>query len=341
LIGVSATGWNNNPHILFNAEVQREGAEIVKATNKLVAKLIGINAAARTTCCKPAGNASVLLKTASGVGGEHSPTYLRYVTFSRETEVAKTFLETNPSMCEPRVNSDTDIMVAFPCVSSEHSIYKKDIYGTIQMEQVMLTQQNWIEYGTNVELCTDVRLRHNVSNTITVDDWDAVARFAYDNRQWFCGLSFMGIYGEKEYAQAPFTTVYTEQQLLDMYGTGALFASGMIVDALHAFSENLWLACSTARGYGEHLDVNTNNALKIDWVRRFDKFANNYFNGDKELTSHCLKDVHNLHKWERIQHSLVDIDWGKALTKQVEIDIDVMGGAACSIDFATGQSTCK
>lgn len=307
----------------------------------MVAELIGINPAARTTCCKPAGNASVLLQTASGVGGEHSETYLRYVTFNKETEVAKVFLKDNPNMCEPRINSDTDIMVAFPCVSSPHSIYKKDIYGVIQMEQVKLTQQNWIEYGTNEDLCTDKRLRHNVSNTITVDDWDEVIKFAYDNRQWFCGLSFMGIYGEKEYAQAPFTTVLDEQKLLDIYGTGCMLASGLVVDALHAFDNNLWNACATARGYGDNLVVSTENVLKIDWVRRFKKFALNYFKGDEEITSHCLKDMYNLHKWERIQHSLKGIDWVSELTDKVELDIDTMGGAACSIDFATGQSNCK
>lgn len=48
LIGVSITGWMNNP-MLFDAEILKEGANVVKYTNKLISELIGINPAARTT----------------------------------------------------------------------------------------------------------------------------------------------------------------------------------------------------------------------------------------------------------------------------------------------------
>ena len=40
LLGVSVTGWMNNPDVLLDAEIQREGAEIVKRVNKEVAELI-------------------------------------------------------------------------------------------------------------------------------------------------------------------------------------------------------------------------------------------------------------------------------------------------------------
>ena len=62
LLGVSITGWMNNPK-LFNPELLQEGTEIVKKTNKEVAKLIGINPAARTTCVKPSGNACTTFDT--------------------------------------------------------------------------------------------------------------------------------------------------------------------------------------------------------------------------------------------------------------------------------------
>ncbi len=74
LLGVSITGWMNNPK-LFNAELLKEGAEVVKRTNKEVAQIIEINQAARTTCVKPSGNASVVLGTASGIHPEHSEKY--------------------------------------------------------------------------------------------------------------------------------------------------------------------------------------------------------------------------------------------------------------------------
>ncbi len=50
LLGVSITGWMNSPDVLFDEEVQREGAEVVLKVNEEVSKLIGINLAARATC---------------------------------------------------------------------------------------------------------------------------------------------------------------------------------------------------------------------------------------------------------------------------------------------------
>lgn len=49
LIGVSITGWMNNPK-LFNKEWLKNGALLVKNVNKQLAELLGINPAARTTC---------------------------------------------------------------------------------------------------------------------------------------------------------------------------------------------------------------------------------------------------------------------------------------------------
>lgn len=63
LLGVSITGWMNNPQILLNEEILKEGAKLVKSVNKKVAELIGINPAARTTCVKPAGNACTTFDT--------------------------------------------------------------------------------------------------------------------------------------------------------------------------------------------------------------------------------------------------------------------------------------
>lgn len=62
LLGVSVTGWMNNPK-LFNPELLKEGANLVKTINKEVAKIIGINPAARTTTTKPSGNACTKIST--------------------------------------------------------------------------------------------------------------------------------------------------------------------------------------------------------------------------------------------------------------------------------------
>jgi ribonucleoside-triphosphate reductase (thioredoxin) len=332
LIGVSITGWMNNPDILFDKETMKKGAEIVKQTNKQVAKLLGINQAARTTCVKPSGTASVSLGTASGIHGEHSPLYIRNVQMNEQDEVLALIKQTNPEMVEKSVwsTNGTDFVVGFPVASKQGSIYKHDLLGVKQLEYVKLAQQNWIEYGTNVELCTDPRLRHNVSNTITVDDWDEVEQYLFDNRQWFAGVSLLSASGDKAYAQAPFTEVFTAKQILETYGEGSMLASGLIVDALHAFDNNLWMACSTMLGTGLALTEDSKDLLKRDWVRRANKFAERYFQGNKEKSTFCLKDCHNLHKWLSINKTIKPIDFSSVLSKQKYTDVDTIGAIACN-----------
>lgn len=330
LIGVSITGWMNNPDVLFDESTMREGAELVKKINKKVAKLLGINSAARTTCAKPSGNASVLLGTASGIHGEHAPRYFRNVQMNADDEVAKLMLKVNPHLCEKSAWSDTDIVVSFPIVSKEGSIFKKDLMGIKQLEYVKKAQQNWVEYGTNIERCVDKNLRHNISNTISVDDWDAVEDYIYANRQWFAGISLLAAAGDKAYVQAPFTEVPDAQEILDTYGVASMFASGLIVDGLHAFNNNLWQACDTAQGRGLTLSDSSVDLWKRDWVRRFLKFAKNYFNNDLDKTSACLKDSFNIHKWEIIQKNIKAIDFSSELAKPSYVEVDTLASQGCS-----------
>lgn len=339
LIGCSVTGWMNNPAVLFDEEVLRKGAAIVLEVNKQVAKLIGINPAARGTCVKPSGNASTLLMTASGIHGEPAPRYLRHAQMNKESEVAQLIKKTNPYMVEDSVwsSNNTDYVIAAPIIAPRDSIFNDQLYGINLLEKVKLVQQSWIEAGTDVDLCVDPRLRHNVSNTVTVkpDQWEEVADYVYDNRQFFAGISFLGSSGDKDYNQAPNTSVLTEQQLLDKYGVGAIFASGLVVDALKVFP-NLWTAIVTANDTSnssqEQLDSQS------DWIRRFFKFADNYFDGNAKKCEYALKDTYLIHKWHKIQQNYKDIDFVGSLEAKKFTDIDTLGAIACAsggceIDF--------
>lgn len=333
LIGVSITGWMNNPDVLFNEQNQRDGAEEVKHWNKIVAEMIGINQAARTTAVKPSGNASVLLGTASGIHGEHSKRYFRNVQMNDQDDVLSTIIQTNPQMVEDSVwsNTGTDKVVSFPVVTKDGSIYKNDLLGVKQLDYVKLAQQNWIEYGTNVELCTDPNLRHNVSNTITVDDWDEVEQYIYDNRKWFAGISLLSAMGDKAYPQAPFTEVFTADEIMQKYGPASMLASGLIVDALQAFNNNLWVATDTVNGWGEKLDSECKEQLlKRDWVRRAKNFANNYFNGNILEMTNCLKDCFNLHKWLTIGRTMKKISFEQELKEKHFVNASELGAQACS-----------
>lgn len=333
LLGVSITGWMNNPDVLFDPQNMIDGATVVKDINSVVAILLGINQAARTTAVKPSGNASVVLGTASGIHGEHSPKYLRNVQMNVGDEVTRIITKTNPKMVEPSVwsSNGTDVVVSFPVESKEGSIYKSDLMGVKQLDYVKTAQQYWIEYGTNYELCVDPDLRHNVSNTITVDDWDEVEEYIYNNRKWFAGISLLSSMGDRAYAQAPFTEVFTAQQIVDMYGDSSMFASGLIVGALQAFGNNLWMACDTALGFGLKLSPEDScDLLKRDWVRRIKKFAEKNFDGDVMKLTFMLKDCHNLHKWVSINNEFIDVDFSTELEQQKYTDVDTMGSAACA-----------
>ena len=340
LLGVSITGWMNNPDILFNEKILEKGAQIVKDVNREVARIIGINAAARTTCVKPSGNASVLLQTASGIHAEHSNMYIRNVQMNKESEITQAIMKTNPYMVEESVWSagGTDVVVSFPIMPNKGSMYKDDLLGVKHLELVKKAQKHWVEAGTNEELCADKGVRHNVSNTIIVDDWDEVEKYVFENRHSFAGISFLPMTGDKDYNQAPNTAVITAKEMVKKYGDAAVFASGMVVDALKCYN-NLWDACSTAKGFGEDISLETSeNALKRDWIRRFDKFADNYLKSDKARAEHCLKDAYLLHKWNKIQSTLKTVDWKEDITEKKYTDVDTLAaaacaGGACEIDF--------
>ena len=340
LIGASITGWMNNPDVLFDAEVLEEGARIVKEVNREVAEAIGINPAARTTCVKPSGNASVLLQTGSGIHAEHSEMYIRNVQMTKDSEVTAAIKASNPFMVEDSVWSATgsDVVVSFPILPKEGSIFKDELLGVDHLEKVKLAQKHWVEAGTNIELCADEGVRHNVSNTIIVDDWDKVEKYVFENRNSFAGISFLPMTGDKDYNQAPNTAVISAKDMVKKYDTAAIFASGLVVDGLDAF-DNLWNACSTAQGMGEDLSLETSdNAIKKDWVRRFNSFAENYLDGDLKQAEYCLKDSYLLHKWNKINKNFKPITWENDLTEKKYTEVDTLGAAACAgggceIDF--------
>lgn len=333
LIGVSITGWMNNPDVLFNEANMKNGAKVVRNTNRRVAKLLGINPAARTTCVKPSGNASVMLGTASGIHGEHSPRFFRNMQMNEMDEGLQAIMEANPAMVEESVWSATgsDKMVSYPIEAKEGSIYKRDLMGVKQLEYVKAAQQYWVEYGTDEELCVDKRLRHNVSNTIPVDSWEEVEQYLFDNRQWFAGVSLLAAGGDKAYPQAPFQEVLTGVEIFVKYGDAAVFASGLIVDGLHAFSGDLWAACAEAMNQGANLSPHgSHDLLKRDWVRRAVQFADRYFYGDLNQMTNCLKDVHNLHRWKAIERDLEAIDFTEVLTQPTYTDVDTLAAQGCA-----------
>ena len=332
LIGVSVTGWMTRPE-LFNEDILRKGAEIVKETNSEVAKIIKINEAARLTTTKPSGNASTILKTASGIHPEHSKRYFRIMQLNKETETAK-WLENNaPSVIEDSKWSanHTDYVVYSPCENSEKTIYKADMKGIKHLELIKLVQNSWVTSGKRIEKCYEPETSHNVSNTVIIDDLDEITNYLYENQKYFTAVSFISAHGDKDYVQAPFTSVLNTQELVETYGDGAILMSGLIVDGLHYFDDDLWDAVSYVQDDSKKLTGDRDQVLlKKDWVRRVKKFSKNYFKGDIIKTIYCMKDVHLWHKWKVINREFKLVNFSEILTKPTFEDISKYGAISCS-----------
>lgn len=334
LLGCSIGGWMNSPEILLDEATMREGAQLILDINKEVAKIIGINPAARATCVKPDGNTGVLLQAAPGVHGEEAPNYFRLIQINKESEIAQYLKANYPELIEESVWSSmkTDVVLFVPIEAKKGSIFKRDLVGVKQLEIVKSIQQNWVEAGTRVEACVQPFLRHNVSNTVQVEDWSEVADYLYENKELFSGVSFLGVFGSLDFKQAPFTPVLMPEELLQKYGHAIIFASGLIVDGLHAFDDDLWEALAAVMNRSIKLEGSrTAVLLKKDWIRRAKQFAKRYFRGDLLEMSYCLKQAHLYHKWVEVNRILqkANIDLTKVILEPHYTDADTMGSASC------------
>lgn len=213
LLGVSICGILDRPDLLLDPETLEAGAKVVKATNARFAAMIGISPAARTTCVKPEGTASLLLGTGSGIHPHHARKYFRRVQVNRLDPVYRHFIAANPTFAEPSAWApETDDVVTFPMQAPDGALVKADLPALEFLDLVSRVQRHWVEPGTAYETHSP-GLRHNVSNTVSVspDDWDAVADWIWEHRHEVTGLALLPDSGDKVYVQAPREEVTTEE----------------------------------------------------------------------------------------------------------------------------------
>ena len=316
LLGVSMTGIMEQHEICLDPDIQKEGARFVKSVNKETAKKIGINQASRTTCVKPEGTASCILGTSSGIHPHHAKRYIRRVQANKMENIYQHFKKENPRACEESVWSanDSDDVVSFCIEVPDGSKLKNQVGAIGLLGFVRSTQQNWVMIGKTDSLCVQPYLQHNVSNTINVkpEEWEQVEKFIYKNRKYFCGVSLLPLSGDKDYPQAPFTTVYLPSEMVSHYGDGAMFVSGLIEVALNLWEDNLWSACDSLLGLGKKIKGNG----KQEWADRCQRFADKYMEGDIKRLTYCMKDVYNWKEWVDIKRSYTSVDYTLCIEEQ-------------------------
>jgi ribonucleoside-triphosphate reductase len=335
LLGVSLTGIMEKHDLVLTEKVLKAGAKIAVETNKEMAKKIGINQAARVTCLKPEGTSSSMLGTSSGIHPHHAKRYIRHVQANVLEAPYQHFKNYNPQACEKSSWSanNTDEVIKFPIEVPDGSKLKNQLPAVEMLSIVKDTQKNWVYSGKNKSLCTQEFLSHNVSNTVTVkpEEWEDVTKFIYQNRKYFAGISLIPQSGDKDYPQAPFTTVYTSRELVKEYSDAALWCSGLIELALNAFNNNLWAACDY---------VNLNQAKendsddKLKFIVKMKNFAGKYFDGDVKRLTYCMKDVYNWKIYCDLYNSFKKVDYTQLLETEdntVGIEEISCAGGACLI----------
>ena len=320
LLGVSMTGIMEQHEICLDPAIQKKGARIVKQTNKQLAKKIGINPAARSTCIKPEGTSSCVLGTSSGIHPHHAKRYIRRVQANKMEKIYQHFQSINPRACEESVWSanDSDDVISFCIEVAAGSKTKNQISALDLLQYVKSTQQNWVMIGKTDALCTKDWLNHNVSNTINVkpEEWEEVEKFIYKNRRYFCGISLLPASGDKDYPQAPFTTIYLPSEQVAHYGDASLFVSGLIEVALDLWEDNLWAACAVLNGIGKK----AKGDAKRGWILRCKKFARKYMEGDVKRLTYCMKDVYNWKEWVDLHREAKEVNFTDVVEEEDNVE---------------------
>jgi len=200
LIGVSMTGIASNKVMSLD---MGKAADVVKRENSRVAKLIGINKAARTTCVKPAGTTSLVLGTSSGIHAWHNDYYVRRLRVGKNEAIYTYLLNNHPELVEDEYFRAHDTaVISVPQAAPEGCIVRTESAFDL-LERVKRVSTEWVAPGHRTGSNT-----HNVSATISLkeNEWDKAGEWMWTNRNSYNGLSVLP-YNGGTYTQAPFEDI--------------------------------------------------------------------------------------------------------------------------------------
>ena len=200
LIGVSMTGIGSGTVLGYDME---KAAQVVKRENTRVAKLIGINKAARCTTVKPAGTTSLALGTSSGIHAWHNDYYIRRIRVGKNESMYKYLIENHPMLVEDEYFRPHDTaVISIPQKAPDGSILRTESPFQL-LERVKKVATEWVTPGHRKGSNT-----HNVSATVSLkaEEWDDAGEWMWNNREYYNGLSVLP-YDGGTYTQAPFEDI--------------------------------------------------------------------------------------------------------------------------------------
>jgi ribonucleoside-diphosphate reductase alpha chain len=197
LIGVGMTG-------IGSGKVQqldlKQATKIVNEENERVAKLLGINKAARTTTVKPSGTSSLALGTSSGIHAWHNDFYIRRIRVGKNEPIYTYLAINHPELIEDEYFRPHDTaVISVPQKAPAGSILRHESALDL-LERVKSVYQSWVKPGHRTGQNT-----HNISATVSIkaDQWEEVGKWMWDNKKFYNGLSVLP-YDGGTYIQAPF-----------------------------------------------------------------------------------------------------------------------------------------
>jgi ribonucleoside-diphosphate reductase alpha chain len=222
LIGVGMTGIGSGVAQTLNLE---EAAKLVNETNATIARIIGINPAARCTTIKPSGTSSLVLGTSSGIHAWHNEYYIRNVRVGKN-EAIYTYLNINhPELVQDEYFRPHDTaVISVPQKAPAGSILRTESALDL-LERVKLFYKGWIKPGHRTGQNT-----HNISATISIKDneWEAVGAWMWENKAYYNGLSVLP-FSDHTYIQAPFEDC-TEEKYEQMMKSLSNIDLNMVVE---------------------------------------------------------------------------------------------------------------
>lgn len=234
LLGVSCTGIGScKKNLFFN-----DGAAKVKEANSIIAKIIGINTAERTTVIKPSGTASTVLGTSSGIHPWYSEYYKRRVRVNKHEPLYSYIKEKFPEMIEDSLQNSNDAVMTYYIKAPDDAITRDTMSVITFLELVKKINEEWVRGGHRTG-----KNYNNVSCTVSVknDEWEKVKAWMWKNRWDYHGISLLP-YSDANYEQAPFEEI-TKEEFEENFKDVSLELSNIIEEQNFVnFGESL--ACS-------------------------------------------------------------------------------------------------